>query len=53
MCKVWGTSELIVSFDGAVVFRDPAADPSWQTMAGWWHVDQHYLRCGADDVARE
>lgn len=42
---VWNTTaDMLVSFDGAVVFRDPGLDPSWQTMAGWWHVDQHYSR---------
>uniref|UniRef100_A0A7S2N9Q8 Phytanoyl-CoA dioxygenase n=1 Tax=Zooxanthella nutricula TaxID=1333877 RepID=A0A7S2N9Q8_9DINO len=37
--RVWGTSELLVSFDGANVFR-PWHHGFRKTLCGWWHVDQ-------------
>lgn len=45
---IWGTSELITSFDGANVFRpwhrDGAAN--WKTAGGWLHVDQGMSKIG-------
>ena len=38
---VWGTEELITSFDGANVFRPWVKEKSWRTRGGWWHVDQN------------
>lgn len=37
--QIWGTSELLVSFDGANIFR-PWHHGFRKTMCGWWHVDQ-------------
>jgi len=37
--KIWETSNLIVSFDGANVFR-PWHAGFRKTVCGWWHVDQ-------------
>ena len=41
--KIFNTSELITSFDGANVFRpwhSPTADEHCKTRGGWFHVDQ-------------
>ena len=38
---VWGTDDLICSFDGACVFRPWAQDKTWRTVGGWEHVDQN------------
>jgi len=37
---VFGTEELITSFDGASVFRPYGHDPSWRSKGPWYHVDQ-------------
>jgi len=29
-----------------VVFRPPWVAAQWQTMGGWWHIDQHYKKQG-------
>jgi len=39
--EVWGTHDLITSFDGCGVFRPWAFNPAWKTSSGWWHVDQN------------
>ena len=40
---VWGTDDLLVSFDGVTVWRPWTRNPSWRTNAGpsWLHIDQH------------
>jgi len=38
---IWGTPDLITSFDGCGVFRPWAYNPNWKTISGWWHVDQN------------
>jgi len=38
---IWGSGDLIVSFDGGNAFRPWKYDPSWATDGGWWHVDQN------------
>eukprot|EP01111_Echinosteliopsis_oligospora_P011316 TRINITY_DN3708_c0_g1_i1.p1 TRINITY_DN3708_c0_g1~~TRINITY_DN3708_c0_g1_i1.p1 ORF type:complete len:423 (-),score=99.52 TRINITY_DN3708_c0_g1_i1:50-1246(-) len=38
---VWGTDDLLVSFDGCGVFRPPEYNSEWLTHGGWYHVDQH------------
>ena len=38
---IWGTSDLITSFDGGNAFRPM---PEWRTQGGWWHCDQNGLR---------
>jgi hypothetical protein len=40
---VWGTDDLIVSFDGGCAFRPLLADGSRRVASGWWHVDQNAL----------
>jgi len=40
---LWGTKDLLTSFDGSVIFRPWKYDPSWKTHAGWFHVDQNAL----------
>jgi len=37
--KIWSTSDLIVSFDSAGLFR-PWHHGFRKTVGGWWHVDQ-------------
>mmetsp|Transcript_35288 Transcript_35288/g.109940 ORF Transcript_35288/g.109940 Transcript_35288/m.109940 type:complete len:409 (-) Transcript_35288:105-1331(-) len=37
--KIWDTEELLVSYDGANVFR-PWHWGFKKTVCGWWHVDQ-------------
>lgn len=37
--KIWGTEDLLVSFDGANVFR-PWHHGFRKSVCGWWHVDQ-------------
>merc|ERR1719265_289847 len=37
--KIWESAELIVSFDGAGIFR-PWHHGFKKTVCGWWHVDQ-------------
>jgi len=40
--QVWGTDDLIVSFDGLGIVRPPDFDKNWQLNPGlWYHVDQN------------
>lgn len=39
--NVWGTDELLSSFDGCGAFRPVNENPKWKTNPGWWHVDQN------------
>lgn len=41
---LWGTEELITSFDGGNTFRPWDRVPAFKTKGGWWHVDQSCLR---------
>lgn len=43
-CLLWGTDDLLTSFDGGNSFRPWSYDPTWKTSGGWWHVDQNSLR---------
>jgi len=50
--SIWGTSKLIVSFDGGNIFR-PHQRPGChrqRTMSGWWHVDQGRHKRGRHGV---
>jgi hypothetical protein len=40
---IWGTEDLLVSFDGMAIWRPTSLDPSWKTNQGaaWLHVDQN------------
>jgi len=38
---MWGTDDLLTSFDGCGVFRPPEINPDWKTKSGWFHVDQN------------
>eukprot|EP00929_Paragymnodinium_shiwhaense_P002828 TRINITY_DN10313_c0_g1_i1.p1 TRINITY_DN10313_c0_g1~~TRINITY_DN10313_c0_g1_i1.p1 ORF type:complete len:397 (-),score=69.87 TRINITY_DN10313_c0_g1_i1:322-1512(-) len=38
---IWGTSDLVVSFDGGNAFRPWQVNRSWLTRGGWYHVDQN------------
>ena len=40
---LWGTDDLLVSFDGVSLWRPWSVDPSWKTNLGssWLHIDQH------------
>lgn len=40
---IWGTDDLLTSFDGMSIFRPWKVEPSWKTNAGasWLHIDQH------------
>jgi len=46
---IWNTSDLIVSFDGANVFR-PWNHGFRKTVGGWWHVDQGRAKQGRHAV---
>eukprot|EP00928_Gymnodinium_smaydae_P042611 TRINITY_DN28665_c0_g1_i1.p1 TRINITY_DN28665_c0_g1~~TRINITY_DN28665_c0_g1_i1.p1 ORF type:complete len:419 (-),score=55.62 TRINITY_DN28665_c0_g1_i1:289-1491(-) len=46
---IWGTSELLVSFDAANVFR-PWHHGFRKTVCGWWHVDQGKAKQGRHAV---
>jgi len=50
--RVWGTEELITSFDGANAFRPFHARGAGahRTMGGWWHVDQGNQKTGRHAV---
>mmetsp|Transcript_19863 Transcript_19863/g.25688 ORF Transcript_19863/g.25688 Transcript_19863/m.25688 type:complete len:327 (+) Transcript_19863:93-1073(+) len=39
--KLWGTDDLLVSFDGFNAFRPWSHNPRWRTQGGWFHVDQN------------
>mmetsp|Transcript_130516 Transcript_130516/g.226824 ORF Transcript_130516/g.226824 Transcript_130516/m.226824 type:complete len:407 (-) Transcript_130516:256-1476(-) len=47
--KIWSTSDLLVSFDGANVFR-PWHHGFRKTVCGWWHVDQGAAKKGRHAV---
>lgn len=40
---VWGTDDLLTSFDGMSLFRPWRLNPEWRTnpSASWLHIDQH------------
>lgn len=38
--SLWGTDELIASFDGLCVYRPWNLQPSWRTRGPWFHTDQ-------------
>jgi len=40
---LWGTDDLLVSFDGMAIWRPTTFDPAWKTNQGaaWLHVDQN------------
>jgi hypothetical protein len=44
--QIWGTSDLITSYDGGNAFRPWEQRPEWRTQGGWWHCDQNGLRPG-------
>lgn len=47
--QVWGTDDLIVSYDGGNIFRPwhlKESDTYSKTHAGWYHVDQGKLQPG-------
>jgi ectoine hydroxylase-related dioxygenase (phytanoyl-CoA dioxygenase family) len=46
--RIWGTPDLIVSFDGGNVFRPWRHNKEWLTNGGWWHVDQNATIAGHD-----
>jgi hypothetical protein len=49
--KVWGTDDLLVSYDGCGVFRPVEFNPIWRTTGGWYHIDQNcYNRKGRHAV---
>lgn len=50
--RIWGTDELITSFDGANAFRPYHARGAGahRTMGGWWHVDQGNKKSGRHAV---
>jgi len=47
---LWGSTDLVTSFDGCGVARNPylnRQDPAkWATLTGWFHLDQHYKKDG-------
>mmetsp|Transcript_34320 Transcript_34320/g.61246 ORF Transcript_34320/g.61246 Transcript_34320/m.61246 type:complete len:328 (-) Transcript_34320:300-1283(-) len=44
--SIWGTEDLITSFDGGGMFRPWSVDPKWKTSGGWFHADQSLRRKG-------
>ena len=42
--SIWGTDDLICSFDGSNAFRPWQRESAWLTEGGWWHVDQNATR---------
>lgn len=48
---VWGTDDLLTSYDGGNVFRPWSVDPKYKTKGGWWHVDQNSMK-GPDRQGR-
>ena len=40
---MWGTDDLLTSFDGANAFRPWRLNKQWKTSGGWYHVDQNHL----------
>jgi len=50
--RIWGTEDLITSFDGGCVFRPfhaPGAEGQ-RSRGGWWHVDQGRSKRGLHAV---
>mmetsp|Transcript_67298 Transcript_67298/g.156234 ORF Transcript_67298/g.156234 Transcript_67298/m.156234 type:complete len:381 (+) Transcript_67298:63-1205(+) len=47
--RIWGTMSLLVSFDGANIFR-PWHHGFRKTICGWWHVDQGAAKQGRHSV---
>ena len=47
---IWGTHDLLTSFDGANVFRPWNDRPEWRTDGGWYHVDQGTAKQGCHCV---
>jgi hypothetical protein len=47
--RIWNTNDLIVSYDGANVFR-PWHHGFKKTVCGWWHVDQGRAKQGRHAV---
>lgn len=43
---IWGTKDLLVSFDGGNAFRPHAYNADWLTKGGWWHTDMNALNPG-------
>ena len=41
--QVWGSDDLLVSFDGVTIWRPWTYNPAWRTNEGnsWLHIDQH------------
>eukprot|EP01047_Picozoa_sp_COSAG01_P052809 COSAG01_NODE_5591_length_4159_cov_59.059852_6_plen_165_part_00 len=38
--QLWGTDDLICSFDGICAFRPWNIEPSWRSTGPWFHTDQ-------------
>jgi ectoine hydroxylase-related dioxygenase (phytanoyl-CoA dioxygenase family) len=47
--RIWSTDDLLVSFDGANIFR-PWHHGFKKTVGGWWHVDQGFKKEGRHAV---
>jgi len=43
---IWGSEELLVSFDGFNIFLPYLLNPEWLTKGGWYHVDQNAIGKG-------
>eukprot|EP00005_Dracoamoeba_jomungandri_P005263 CAMPEP_0174251554 /NCGR_PEP_ID=MMETSP0439-20130205/1338_1 /TAXON_ID=0 /ORGANISM="Stereomyxa ramosa, Strain Chinc5" /LENGTH=374 /DNA_ID=CAMNT_0015331895 /DNA_START=40 /DNA_END=1164 /DNA_ORIENTATION=+ len=41
--KIWGTENLITSYDGFCMHRPIEYSEEWRTGVGWYHVDQNGL----------
>ncbi|KAJ1453292.1 hypothetical protein M885DRAFT_619188 [Pelagophyceae sp. CCMP2097] len=39
--SIWGTNDVLVSFDGGNVVRPWRRRRGWRTRGGWWHCDQN------------
>eukprot|EP00438_Fugacium_kawagutii_P021664 Skav223792 [mRNA] locus=scaffold575:461177:469481:+ [translate_table: standard] len=48
---IWGTDDLLVSFDGGNIFRPWKYNPGWLTRGGWFHCDQN-AHLGAESQGR-
>jgi len=48
---IWGTEDLLVSFDGGNIFRPWRYNPEWLTTGGWFHCDQN-ARLGPESQGR-
>jgi hypothetical protein len=38
--SIWGTDELVVSYDAINLMRPWSYDPAWGNRAAWYHTDQ-------------